>query len=173
MIKIRKGNTRIAVLLFRLVVIKFPNPRLDRIRSFEYWTRRKSFFGFLGRSIRNFYDALMWGVALNTSEALVYHYSLKAKYLSPVFTLGLLNFMPYEGEDEPTREEIDALYRSLSDKARKFLLEADCHEYASHNWRRTPEGLKLIDYGQDPLKVPWAVFLRANKRELTQATAKK
>lgn len=173
MIKICKGNTRIAVVLFSWLVIKFPSPRFDRFKSSDCWRRRESLFSFLGELLVNFYDAFIWGVASNTSEALVYRYALKPKYLSPVFTVGLLNFMFYEGEDRPTEEEILVLYQSLSDEARKVLLETDWHERSSHNWRKTPKGLRLIDYGVDPLRTDWSLFLRGFRRELTKATAKK
>ncbi|MEK7646106.1 MAG: hypothetical protein AAB381_00215 [Patescibacteria group bacterium] len=110
----------------------------------------------------------------NVSEALVYHFTFRpdASYLTPVFTLGICSFQIYQGEEKPTTEEIERLYRSLSLQVQEWLWKSDVHERGAHNWRRTPRGLRLIDYAVDPLRTSWAVFLMSSKRELNQATTK-
>ncbi len=171
MFKMCNGHTRIALILFRWLVIKFPNPRFDRIRSaFEF---SENFAQFSARLTRVLYEAFVWGVVINASEGLVSVWCTNAHHLSPVITLGILNLQWYEGEGQPTDEEIEVVYRSLSPKARSVLEMVNAHDKSAHKWRKTPKGLRLIDYGVDPFQASWGAFLNGSQRELTQATAKK
>ena len=71
----------------------------------------------------------------------------------------------------PTNEEMAGLYNSLSDRSREWLKKSDDHESASHNWRKTPKGLRLIDYAADPFRTAWGAFLRGASRELGNKAA--
>lgn len=171
MFKIRKGNTRIAIILFNYLVLKFPNPRFSAwARAF---TSRKSFWEFLKTLPVVAYDYLIYGVAANVSEGQLYRWSNNLPYLVPVFSLGIVNFQRYMGEECPTNKEMSELWKKLPEELKALLLEVDCHEYGYYNWRKTPNGLKLIDYAADPLRTPWARFLRRSVKELTAMTTKK
>jgi hypothetical protein len=172
MIKIRSGHTRIVFILLNLLVIKIPNPRFDKQKNnFVY---RKSFLGFLKRSILNFYIYFLYGLIANISEALVYSWNKQEEsdFLVPVFSIGICNFQIYQGEEEPSKELLWHLYNSLSDETKKWLYESDTHEISNHNWRKTPEGLKMIDYALDPMGTSFAVFIARARREIPHITAR-
>jgi len=174
-VKVRKGNTRIAVIFLNLLVVKFPNPRLDGITK----PSKKDFVGlrtgasYFLRFFRNIYWALLYGSAVNISEAIIYLHARPAQFLTPVFTIGVCSFQKYQGEEKPSREEILDFEKGLSEKARVCLDECDIHQWLEDNWRRTSQGLRLIDYGEGPLRNSWSRFILGNKREIAAATARK
>ena len=170
MIKIKKGNTRIALILFSWLVIKLPNLRFD-------WLYRKD-YGRIRWSVRSYftdglYTAFLYATTANICEALLYRYMRSghgAPFLTPVFSVGICSFQLYQGEEVPTREEIIALEASLSEKAKFLLQDCELHQWMEHNWRKTPKGLRLIDYAPDPLRTSWARFIRGHEHELIPLT---
>jgi hypothetical protein len=151
--------------------VKFPNPRFDWWRqAFEV---RKSLFSFVIGSPARIYDALLYGLIANISEAMVWRLNSHAKFLVPVFTLGLLNFQRYVGEKKPTHEDMIELWKKLPEDLSEILFQSSCHEYGWYNWRKTENGLKLIDYASNPLVTPWARFINKAHRVLDPLTAKK
>ncbi len=171
MIRLRKGNTRIAIIFFKFLVIKIPNPRFDR--HTHAFRTRETFFRFLAGRGEDIYEALLSGVLANLSEAVVYRNGWgMTEYLVPVFSLGICNFQRYQGEERPTKTELETMVRGLSEDLQSLFFKADPHERSTSNWRKTRSGLRLIDYAADPLKTPWADFLLNSRKELSQATAK-
>jgi hypothetical protein len=163
MITLCKGNTRWAFIVLDLIVVKVPNPRFDWVaQSFRY---RKSFPSFMLDVLEDFYRAFVWGTVMNASEALLSLYH-KDGYLAPVVFLGFCNVQRYQGEECPTRQEIQAFYESFPDDVRKILDGVNCHDSSSHNWRKTKKGLVLIDYALDPLRTDWARFLKLAHNQL-------
>ena len=167
MIKFREGNTRLVLILFNFLVLKFPNPRFDSYRN--SFKNSKNFLSFLKKIPTQFYTALLYGVVANISEALVcvrIRNESKAPHLVGVFTLGICNFQLYQGEEIPTPLEMETAYKNLSASAREWLQKCNCHERSRYNWRKTPQGLRLIDYAIDPFLTAWGVFLCISAREL-------
>lgn len=171
MIKLRKGTSRIVFIISDFLVIKFPNPRFGLLK--HKFRQRKSFGGFLKTAIHSTYMNIMYGMAANISEGLIFAVvGSKAPHLTPIYTLGIMNISKYEGSKRPTREEIETFYDSLSDISKKMLNKCDSHSKAPGNWRKTKRGLKLIDYGADPLTTPWALFIFYHNQELNEATGR-
>lgn len=160
MFKIRKGNTRIVFILFNFLVIKIPNPKLNwHILDFE---TRKSLIDFLKSIPRNIYGAMLYGIIANISEALIFYAKRgrkKTNFLTPVFTLGVCNLQIYQGEEEPTRDQLILFFETLSDESKILFQKSGGHETALWNWRLTKKGLRLIDYAVDSLDTNWALFI--------------
>lgn len=174
MIKIRKGNTRIALIFCNWIVVKFPNPRFDVMKNVK--VNKKSITGvciYLSRQLKTFYWAMVYGVAMNVSEAMLYLNISKTPFLTPVFTIGICNIQIYQGEDKPTWEELISLMKTLPEDVQVVLYDCDPHQWAPDNWRKTIQGLKLIDYAPDPLRTSWARLIRSHKKEIASATARK
>lgn len=174
MIKIRKGNTRVVFIILNTLVVKFPNPRIDWIKnSLKQWRNPRTLLKVM---LTGIYDAMLHGITANISEGLLYRQSIqiyeRVAYLTPVFSIGICNFQFYEGEDSPSKKEMDNLYSSLSKEARDFLDKSDMHDKSHHNWRKTSKGLRLIDYATSPLCTEWGLFLISSGDELNKATAK-
>jgi hypothetical protein len=169
MIQIRKGTTRIVFILFSYLVIKIANPRFDLLK--RKFASRTSIDQFAREALRSLYFHTIYGISANVSEGLIFALiGRKALHLTPIYTLGIVNISFYEGSRRPCRAEIDAFYQSLSDESRDMLMKCDSHAKASGNWRKTRRGLRLIDYGIDPLTAPWALFIRYQHEELHMAT---
>jgi hypothetical protein len=163
MFKIRKGNTRIAIILFNFLVIKIPNPRFYEIK--DGFKRRKSILSFIKDFFRGLYFRFLHGVIANVTEALIWYGAHNSPMLMPVWSIGLFNFCRYYGEEEPTRDEIIKLLTfCVSDMKDKedVLRKVSPHSVAVHNWRRTKDGkVILIDYGVDPSHNDyWGYILR-------------
>lgn len=171
MIKIHKGNTRIAVILLSFLVIKMPNPRFDWwVSRFKH---RKSFLSFIAKIPMMVYGALLYGISANIIEGLICYNRRYLECLVPVFSIGICNFQIYQGDIEPTKEEIKELYDTLPQRALEFLAMVDLHTSAAHNWRRTNKGLKLFDYAVSPMETAWATFLGLSAETFNEATPTK
>lgn len=169
MIKIRKGTSRIVFIFFNLLVVKIPNLRLAIIK--RKIRQEKNTIKLLGIILHSAYVHIVYGISANISEGLIYAIvGRKAPHLTPIYTLGVINFSVYEGSTRPTPEEIQAFYDNLSDTSKVMLDKCDSHSKAPGNWRKTKRGLKLIDYGVDPLTAPWALFIFYRNQELNDAT---
>lgn len=161
MIKLRTGTSRIVIILFNFLVIKFPHPKWGIIK------RKRTF----SDRMRSAYMHLIHGIAANISEGLIYAVvGSKARHLTPIYTFGIFNISKYEGSKRPTPEDIDAFYDSLSEESKAMLNKCDSHSKAPGNWRKTKRGLRLIDYGADPLTTPWARFIFSHNEELSEVT---
>lgn len=166
-LKIRKGNTRIAFILFEWLVIKVPNPRWDILKnSFD---KEKGVLHFLQKVINTLYFAFLQGVIANISEGLVC-YKVKCirkdfgksptpKFIAKVISFGLFNLQRYAGEIKPTEIEIDQFYKDLDPEITEILKKVSLHCRSELNWRKTPEGLKLIDYAISIESAPWYRFV--------------
>ena len=160
------------VLIFlNLLVVKFPNPR------FDWWglafKHRKSMLEFVLKTPSMIYDAFLYAVTANITEALIWRQrSAVATFLVPVFSIVVLSFQRYVGEDAPSGQELTELLESLSPKMREGILKCDMHEYGHYNWRKTPKGLKLIDYAMNPSRTAWAHFLSRASDEMNVLTAR-
>ncbi len=165
MIKLRKGNTRIALILFNLVVIKFPNPRFFEYKVYFCGKPKrevlKEFPRLAGDYARSLYTAFISGFAINVAEAMLFCFARNVPFLTPLFSFGLINLQFYQGEDQPTEEEMLAFIAALPKKAKKYLLCIDGHSLGRHNWRKTPKGLRIIDYGPNPLLAPLGLLIRS------------
>lgn len=164
MIKFKDGNTRIAFIIFDWMVIKFPNPRIDWIKLMR-WDRR-NFLKSLKRLPDSLYHALLYGVSANINEALFYKDAGFSKLgidtiLTPVFSIGIINFQIYQGEEIPTRDEVDEFVKTFPPKVFKLYLKCNAHDVGYYNWRKTPKGLKLIDFALPALRSDLAYFLKA------------
>lgn len=156
MIRTISGNTRFVIVLFNLLVIKLPLLRTDLINK---PITRPILFAMDCLDV--LYMSMLFGCIANLSEALNYYWCQgKPKMLAKVVTLGFCNFQLYYGEDTPDEEEIMSLLDNLDEKTSAVLREVDAHAIAAYNWRRTSDGLKIIDYASDPLKDPWSILIR-------------
>jgi hypothetical protein len=171
MIRLSKGNTRWAFILCRYLVIKVPNPRIDWWMHSLKQLRKGRPIEALVEIVRSFYTAILWGVMMNVSEAMLYRYTHNKAHLSAVFTIGIASFQRYEGEERPTQQEIADLYQSVAPD--ESFDDINCHDSSAHNWRKTPMGLKLIDYGQDPFRTTWARYLKRYQRKLENQAGKR
>lgn len=164
MIKFKYGNTRIAIILFSWLVIKFPNPRIDWIKLMR-WDRR-NFLKSLKRLPDSLYQAFLYGVSANINEALLYKSTDMSEFkidtiLTPVFSIGILNFQKYLGEEIPTPDEVYVFVRTFPDEVLELYIKCEAHDVAYYNWRKTPEGLKIIDFALPALRSDLAYFLRS------------
>ncbi len=162
MLKIRFGNSRTALILFNLLVIKFPSFRIDKYkRSFEF---RRGFWKFLRSIPANFYESILYGMASNISECMLSWYVTKVmsfkQFIEPVFTIGIINFQRYRGEENVTQEEIQKFYDKLPSELKELLSDSGSHDPAASNWRKIDGKLVLIDYGTSTLNTAWARFIR-------------
>jgi hypothetical protein len=136
MIQIKRGSTRIAIVIAETLVIKIPHVTfLIGCFTKNGNDRRLCLLNFLK------------GVLANVSEFYVY-ISTEAPFLTPVFSLGLVTFQRYEIGDTPTQEELghDVLSR-LPERTKRLIATMDPHDLDCKNWRRTWKGYRLIDYG--------------------------
>lgn len=169
MIKIRQGTSRTVFIFFNFLVVKIPQLRWGIIK--RKLKQQKDIKSFIRTAFHTAYLHLIHGVASNISEGLIYAVVGKtATHLTPIYTFGLFNISVYEGSKRPTPEEIEYFYNSLSDESKFMLNKCDSHSKAPGNWRKTRKGLKLIDYGADPLTTPWAMFIFCHNQELNDVS---
>jgi hypothetical protein len=169
------------LILFNFLVIKFPNPRFDWIRlsfgSLDRWTLKR-FIESVLTIPKSIYVAFLYGISANINEGLFYWSNwfvdgLKSdRILVPVFTIGICNFQLYQGEIYPSMQELYEYMNSFPD-ARSYLMKCDHHDWAMDNWRKTENGLVLIDYALPALRSDLAYLLRAMlSQEYRQQTQK-
>ncbi len=147
MIKIKDGSTRIAIILFKWLVIKIPKLRTDMM-ILEKWK--------INNIPEILYLSFVYGFSANSTEALIYEICecrTRKKTLgtnsplTPVFSIGIANFQIYQGENIPTEAEIIEFIKKLHPSVLQRYLKCDSHDVSNHNWRKTKKGLMIIDYG--------------------------
>lgn len=150
--KIKHGSSRTAVIVGGLV-FKFP------IR----WGKTKS-------QKRAFYQ----GVMANISEYILYRLLKEHQsFLVPVyFSIGLVSIQKYEQGEQPKPgdDRYESVWNNLPEDAKRHLSMVDPHALYYNNWRVTPSGIRLIDYG-DKVGQPASVsgFLTRWRKELDAA----
>ena len=82
------------------------------------------------------------------------------QFIEPVFTIGIINFQRYRGEENVTQEEIQKFYDKLPSELKELLSDSGSHDPAASNWRKIDGKLVLIDYGTSTLNTAWARFIR-------------
>lgn len=151
MIKFKFGSTRFAVILFNWLVIKLPKFRLD-IMELESWKIKEI--------PKTAYLSFVCGVTANMTEALTYEHCecrhQKKMWgvdtpLVPVFSTAFANFQIYQGENIPTDEEVVGFLQKMPPVVFEWYSKCDRHDVSNHNWRKTAKGLRIIDYGGQPL----------------------
>ncbi len=175
MFKIRKGNTRVALILLSRLVIKFPRIRTDSIK--KILDHKMSFKNKVIDLINHLYWVILKGIASNISEGVFcadFSDSRLFPFVAKTISLAFVNFQRYEGEVSPSHEEIQRIYDSLSDDLKVTLRESDVHEVSEKNWRKRKDGsLILIDFGFDPQRTPWAKVIKMGRKVFINATAPK
>jgi len=165
MFKIKKGNTRVVIILFELLVIKVPNLRFkqvyrliydEKITNIFHWRKTKATW-------RHFVYYFLYGLIANASETLLYHEvsSFKTpKYLTKTFTfLGIVNCQPFQGGNMPSKKELREFIDSLPKDSRDILIKCNPHCFSRENWVLTPDGIKIVDFGISTEPTPFARFL--------------
>ena len=171
MIKLHQGTSRTVFIFFNFLVVKIPHLHWGIIQ--RKVRQQEKFSSRLRVVLHEAYLHLIHGIASNISEGLIYAVVGKnATHLTPIFTFGLFNISVYEGSKRPTPVEIESFYDSLSDESKVMLNKCDSHSKAPGNWRKTCRGLKLSDYGADPLTTPWALFIFCHNQELNDVAVK-
>jgi hypothetical protein len=115
---------------------------------------------------RNLYKAFVYGVSANITEALFYeevevHEKGIETILIPVFSVGFFNFQLYQGENIPSQQEVYDFINTYPQEIATLQSKCNNHDLENHNWRKTPNGLKLIDFAGQPLDSHLFVFLKS------------
>jgi hypothetical protein len=112
----------------------------------------------------------MRGLIANASEFATYIMCKEASFLAPTFSLGFVSIQKFESGEKPTFKEMEEVFQKLPVDARKLLLYMDKHPFCPQNFRRSSNGLKMIDYG-DAFgdRCPLSFFLRRFHREFGEA----
>ena len=100
-----------------------------------------------------------WPVA-NVTEAGVYLYTKHISFLSPAYTIAIAIFQRYEGELEPTQQEVIDFFARYEIALYNPAYRHSAHASGYYNWRKTDRGLVLIDYAVDPMRDNWIRMIR-------------
>ena len=155
MFKIHKGTTRIAVVLFHRLVLKFP--RYEGLASRYGWRILKSTWGSdgfatvwkngcIGELLRRIMRDFLLGVSANVCEGWM-RLANQSLFLHPTFCLVVCNLQWHAGDTIPTNDQMQQFFKSLPEAGRYYLESIDPHQYSAENWRIVDGRLRLIDYG--------------------------
>ena len=155
MFKLRSGSTRVAVVLFNRLVLKFP--RCYGWSSMYAWGNLKSVWkshgfvtvwkgGLIGKMLMRMKGDFLLGVSANVCEGWMW-LSEQSTFLHPTFCLVVCNLQRHAGDTIPTYEQMKPFFESLPKEGRSYLGCIDPHQFYMDNWRIVDGRLRLIDYG--------------------------
>ncbi|MBX4186815.1 MAG: hypothetical protein KW802_00965 [Candidatus Doudnabacteria bacterium] len=91
---------------------------------------------------------LLNGIVGNLTEYASWLYSEGSPALARVyFSVGLLSVVERIDGDVPTRGELHRWLDKLPDQAREQMKLVNAHHWVHDSFRNTPDGIKMIDYG--------------------------
>ncbi len=123
MIERHYGTTRVAIIVAKKLVFKFPH---CRTMSLE---RRWKILQFLR------------GCVANLTEMYTYWFTKKADFLVPVMSFGLVNLQLFEHGECPSEEEMNEhVWSKLSKNANGLRAFMNPHELYRNNWRKNERG---------------------------------
>jgi hypothetical protein len=155
MFKLKKGNSRIVIVCFNWLVMKFPNPwsnvvgmRLSILKTHvhECGVLKACGRGHVTEFLLSIWMSLLDGVCANISEGYLWVWKGKSfSFLEPTLTFVIFNLQRYRGEVRP----VCGFLTKLSEQSRNCTAYMDPHDLEQKNWRLDHHGkIKLIDYGQ-------------------------
>ena len=162
-IKIKKGNWRTVLIVFDVLVFKFPKT-IAFLRDFFslltifLWgllTFQSPNSALLKLSLsvkRAFYMRFLRGFRQNLDEFAVWR-KTRANFLTSTYlTLGIMNIQKFQEGDDLTlagdSKEISQVFQSINEATYNRALAIDPHCFSPANFKRTARGYKIVDYGR-------------------------
>lgn len=145
--KVCRGNSRTVVCLGGLA-FKFPRySNLWKIIKYAVILGCKWQWKSLRNNTAQGMIYVLNGLMANLSEFAIYLYS-ESPVLAPVyFSIGFFSVQKYMGGVEPTWKELNEVWSKLPEKARTQMQWVNLHNWESHSFRKTLQGMVMIDYG--------------------------
>ncbi len=155
MFKIKKGSTRLIIILFARWVIKIPRC-YGLATNYGYQGLKRAWKkggiqnvwnnGSIGYLLRRFSEDVLGGISANILEGWLWLHC-GSSFLQPTICLIFFNLQEYAGEEIPTSQQMRPFFDSLPEKARGYIGCVDPHQHYMDNWRIVDGRLRLIDYG--------------------------
>lgn len=182
MFKVSGGSTRLVIILFNRLVLKFPNcyglysqsacSDLKRVwKSDGFVAVWKD--GLIRELLRRLIEDFFQGVFANVCEGFMWSFE-RSSFLHPTLSLVFCNVQSNAGDVIPTKEQIKLFFESIPKEAGRYFLSVDPHQYDLENWRIINGRLRLIDYGGSKLydSSSFLYLLKNWKKEIEEGLSK-